>query len=537
MTQSTRIWALPTALVCILTAVPLLATIGAFFVPDNAWEHIRQTVLWSYVGNSLLLMLLVGLLAGVLGTLSAWLVAATTFPGRRALKWMLVLPLAAPAYVVAYVYTDLLETSGPLQSWLRSSFDLQQGAYWFPSVRTLTGAAVLLALVLYPYVYLLARAGFASRMGSTFEAARMLGASPARAFWRVALPGIRPAIAGGLALVLMETLADFGVVAYFSVPTFSTGIFRTWIGMGDKAAALKLAGTMLIFVAALVAVESASRRGRHHGSGTASAAGDRIKLRGWGAVGATIFCVCPVLFGFVVPTCVLTWMALTQGDTLLARTFTTYAANSVSVAAVAALVATAVAVLLAYTSRLHPRPAIHASVRFATLGYALPGMLLAVGLLGPMGWLDQLLTRWMAQNFAWSGGLILSGSLVLLVYAYVVRFLTVAFNSVSAGFAAVPPGLDDAARSLGSSPGRVVRRVHLPLLRRSIGVAGLLVFVDVMRELPATLILRPFDFETLATRVYRLASDERLTEASTAALAIVLVGIIPVLLINRSQAD
>lgn len=537
MTQSTRIWALPTALVCILTAVPLLATIGAFFVPDSAWEHIRQTVLWSYVSNSLLLMLLVALLAGFLGILSAWLVAATEFPGRNMLKWMLVLPLAAPAYVVAYVYTDLLETSGPLQRWIRASFDLQLGEYWFPAVRSLSGAAVLLALVLYPYVYLLARAGFSNRLGSTFEAARMLGASPTRAFWRVALPGIRPAIAGGLALVLMETLADFGVVAYFSVPTFSTGIFRTWIGMGDKAAALKLAGTMLVFVAALVAVESASRRGKHHGSGAGTGAGNRIRLQGWSALGATVFCICPVLLGFVIPTGVLAWMSLTQGDGLLASRFTTYALNSVSVAAIAALVATTVAMLLAYTSRLDARPATRASVRFATLGYALPGMLLAVGLLGPMGWLDQSLTRWLAQSFGWSGGLILSGSLVLLIYAYVVRFLTVAFNSVSAGFAAIPSSLDDAARSLGATPAGVVRQVHLPLLRRSVGVAGLLVFVDVMRELPATLILRPFDFETLATRVYRLASDERLTEASTAALAIVLVGIIPVLLINRSQAD
>lgn len=537
MTQSIRIWALPTAFVCLLTAVPLLATVGAFFVSDSAWEHIRQTVLWSYVSNSLALMLGVGLLAGVLGVLSAWLVAATTFPGRHMLRWMLVLPLAAPAYVVAYVYTDLLEPSGAIQSWLRRIFDLQLGEYWFPQVRSLSGAAILLALVLYPYVYLLARAGFSARMGSTFEAARILGASPASAFWRVALPGIRPAIAAGLALVLMETLADFGVVAYFSVPTFSTGIFRTWIGMGDKAAALKLAGTMLAFVAVLVAAENASRKGRHHNAGSRSAPGTRIRLRGWQAWSATLFCACPVLLGFVIPICVLGWMAATQGDPLLARSFTTFAANSVTVAAIAAIVATAVALLLAYTSRLHPRPLMQGSVRFATLGYALPGMLLAVGLLGPMGWLDQLLTRWLAQTFSWSGGLVLSGTLVLLVYAYVVRFLTVAYNSVSAGFATISPSLDDAARSLGSKPGAVVRRVHLPLLRRSVGVAGLLVFVDVMRELPATLILRPFDFETLATRVYRLASDERLTEASTAALAIVLVGIVPVLLINRSQPD
>ena len=535
MSHSTKIWALPTGFVCALIAVPLLAVVGALFVGDDSWNHIQETVLWDYVANSLILMLLTGALAGVTGVLTAWFVTATEFPGRRTLSWMLVLPLAAPAYVVAYVYTDMLEPSGPVQSWLRQVFDLAVGDYWFPTIRSLPGAAVLLAMVLYPYVYLLARAGFAARVGTTFEAARALGASPARAFWRVALPSIRPAIVGGLALVLMETLADFGVVAYFSVPTFSTGIYRTWIGMGDKIAALKLAGTMLIFVITLLAIENSSRKGRHHGTGRTSSGTLRIQFHGISSILVSIFCAVPVLLGFLIPISVLAWLAIVEGDQLWGRSFASYASNSIGVAALAALIATALALCLAYVSRLHPKPLFRASIRFATLGYALPGMLLAVGLLGPMGWLDQRLTRWFADNLAWTGGLILSGTLFVLTYAYVVRFLTVAYNTVSAGLSAVAPAVDAAARSLGAKPMEVVRRIHLPLLRPSMGAAALLVFVDVMRELPATLILRPFDFETLATRVYRLASDERLGEASTAALTIVLVGILPVLLINRAE--
>lgn len=526
-------WTLSSILVSLVVALPVIVLLYYLVVPGgDAWTHLRATTLPNYIWNSLSLMGLVALFATMFGVPAAWLVAATEFPGRRQLSWLLVLPLAAPAYVIAYLYTDLLDFSGPVQSWLRASFSLRAADYWFPQVRSLPGAALLLSLVLYPYVYLLARTAFSARAGVHFEAARSLGATPYRAFVKVALPAARPAIAGGLALVLMETLADFGVVDYFAIPTFSTGIFRTWIAMGEKVAAMKLAAVMLVFVFALVGFESLSRRGRFD-SGTAHGKVTRMRLsRGKGML-AFFYCLLPVLFGFIIPLAVLTSYTVTGGDQLLGRGFTGYVLNSVSVAVTAAVLATGLALLLAYTQRLSDNPGTRAAIRISTLGYALPGLLLAIGLLGPIAGYDRALTAFAANTFGWSGGLILTGTVALLVYAYIIRFLTVSFNSVTGGLQGISPAMDAAARSLGASPRRVVRRIHLPLLRPSLAAAMLLVFVDVMRELPATLILRPFNFETLATRVYRLASDERLTEASTAALTIVLVGLIPVLLLDR----
>ncbi len=531
--QSHMGWTAASTVISFLVALPILVLLYYLFVPGGeTWAHLRSTTLPDYILNSLSLMGLVAVFASLLGIPTAWLIAATEFPGRKTLSWLLVLPLAAPAYVVAYLYTDLLDFSGPVQSWLRETFSLSAGDYWFPTVRSLTGAALLLSLVLYPYVYLLARAAFTARAGVFFEAARSLGKSPFSAFMKVALPAARPAIAGGLALVLMETLADFGVVDYFSIPTFSTGIFRTWIAMGEKVAAMKLAAVMLVFVFALVGFESLSRKGRFD-SGTGHGKITRIKLAGGKRILAAITCFAPVMFGFLIPVASLLVYSITGGDQLLGRSFSGYVVNSVSVSVVAAVLATVFALLLAYTQRLSGSRTTKAAIRISTLGYALPGLLLAIGLLGPTAEYDRLLTGYLAEHFGWTGGLVLTGTVVLLIYAYIIRFLTVSFNTVSGGLQSISPSMDAAARSLGANPRQVVRRIHIPLLRPSLAIATLLVFVDVMRELPATLILRPFNFETLATRVYRLASDERLAEASTAALTIVLVGLVPVLLLNR----
>ena len=465
-------------------------------------------------------------------TCSAWLVATCRFPGRSWLAWLLVLPLAAPAYVVAYAYTDLLDVSGPVQSGLRGLLGLGIDEFAFGGIRSLPGAAVMLSLVLYPYVYLLCRASFASTAGTHFEAARVLGQSALGAFLRVSLPAARPAIAGGIALVLMETLADFGVVQHFSVPTFSTGIYRTWIGLGEKAAAMRLALIILVFVALLVGLETLGRRGRPDVQAVGSAL--RFELRGWRAAAAMTACAVPVTLGFVVPVGLLAWYELTGGgDPLAGERFLGFAWNSVRVSLAAAVIATAFAVLLAQTQRRLPGRLTSAALRVGTLGYAIPGVLLAVGLLGVVGDADRALTVFFRDRFGYEGGLVLSGTVFLLVYAYVCRFLTVSYNSVHAGFAGLSPTLDAAARTLGTTPAGVVRRIHLPLLRPSVVAAVLLVFVDAMRELPATLLLRPFNFDTLATRVYWLASDERLAEASSAALLIVALGIGPALLANR----
>ncbi len=529
-----HIWTATAVCIALLAAVPILTILAYVFVPsDPAWAHLFQTNLGPYTLNTLILMISVAILAALIGVSTAWIVATTDIWGRATFRWLLILPLAAPAYVVAYMYTDILSFSGPVQTWLRSTFDLLPGEYWFPPVRSLAGAAILLALVLYPYVYLLAFNAFSNQTAAQFEAARMLGKTPTQAFFRVALPGARPAIAGGLALVLMETLADFGVVDYFAIPTLSTGIFRTWFAMGEKTAALKLAGVMLLVVTILVVFEYSNRKTRLDSGGRGERQRQRIILSPWQNVVAVLICALPVLAGFAIPVGVLIAYSIAGGDQLLGRGFFVFAQNSITLAITVALIATAIAFFLAYVQRRISTKAIKASVQISTLGYALPGTLLAVGLLGPVGSLDRSLTQFVSTWLGWDGGLILTGTTLLLVYACVVRFLTVSFNSVAGGLANISPAMEEAARSLGSRPLDVARRIYLPLLRPSFIAAALLVFVDVMRELPATLILRPFNFETLATRVYRLASDERLTEASTSALVIVLVGLIPVVLLNR----
>ena len=532
-TVASRFFLLAAIVVALFVAAPIAAVLVAALMPaDAAWQHLVDTVLADYVMNTLLLMLLVAVLAGAFGVATAWLVATCRFPGRRWLSWMLVLPLAAPAYVVAYAYTDLLDVSGPVQSALRNALGLGIDQFAFGGVRSLPGAAVMLSLVLYPYVYLLCRASFVTSAATHFQAARLLGRKPFGAFIHVALPAARPAIAGGIALAVMETLADFGVVQHFSVPTFSTGIYRTWIGLGEHAAAMRLAFMMLGFVALLIGLEALGRRGKPD----VQALGQppRFKLRGASAIGATAVCVLPVLFGFVVPLGLLLYYQLTVGgDPLAGEQFIAFAKNSVAVSVTAAVVATVFALLLAGTQRRMPGRLTGAAIRISTLGYALPGMLLAVGLLSATADVDRALTVALRDGFGYGGGLLLSGTAFLLIYAYVCRFLTISYNSVHAGFEALSPTLDAAARTLGARSSEVVRRVHLPLLRPSLVAALLIVFVDAMRELPATLLLRPFDFDTLATRVYWLASDEKLAEASSAALTIIALGIGPALLANR----
>ncbi|WP_081871725.1 ABC transporter permease [Parvularcula oceani] len=530
-------WAgIGTAVVAALACLPILAILwGGFGRPDEI-VGASSVVLPDYLLNTGGLVLIVGVLATAIGVGTAWLTTAMTFPGRALFSWLLVLPLAAPAYLVAYVYTDLLAFTGPVQTALRAAFGAD-GSAWVPPVRSLPGAGLMLALVLYPYIYLLARAAFSAQSRSQFLAARSLGASPASAFRRVALPGARPAIVGGLALVLMETLADFGVADYFAIPTFSTGIFRTWLALGDRQGALQLAGILLIFVAALVAVEAASRRGEVTSRDRLSEGAPPFTLSPRHAALAMIACALPILLGFVVPVSRLAWLALAGGDRMAFGTLLGYAGNSVSIAVITAGIATATALLLGYAERRAQKRGVlgrakRGALRLATLGYALPGTLLAVGLLSPLGSFDRWLTRLSREVTGIDHGLLLTGSIALLTYALTVRFLTVSYNAVGAGFEKVPPSLDAAARSLGATPAKLAWRVHIPLLAPSILAAASLVFVDVMRELPATLMLRPFDFETLATRVYRLASDERLAESSTAALLIIAVGMLPVALLN-----
>jgi iron(III) transport system permease protein len=519
-----------------LAGLPIAAIlVSSLSGGTEAIAHLARTVLPLYVANTALLMALAGGLAVVTGTAAAWFISAAEFPGRRVLGWALVLPLAVPAYIAAYIYADILSFSGPVQTGLRSLTGWGVADYNFPTIRSLPGGAFVLGFVLYPYVYLLARGAFAAQSLTQFSAARSLGASPRAAFWRVALPAARPAIAGGLALVLMEVLADFGVAEYFAIPTFSTGIFRSWLAMGDKQAALKLAAMMLVFVAVLVMFEARTRSGRSDSrDGLAQRKSDRlIELTAGGKALAFLVCALPVLLGFVIPAGWLAWLATSDAAIGAMRNLGEYLSGSLWLGLAAALTCVVAALLLTFAKARSDSAVVTSAIRLATLGYALPGALLAVGLLAPLGAFDQSLTRLARDSFGYSGGLLLTGTSLVLIYALSVRFMTVAYNSLDSGLARIPPGLDAAARSLGAGPARVLARIYAPLLAPSLGAAAALVFIDTLRELPATLILRPFNLETLATRTYRLASDERLVEASIPALILLAAGLLPVLLLNR----
>ncbi|MFN4039451.1 MAG: ABC transporter permease [Erythrobacter sp.] len=529
-------WTLGALVIAALAGLPLATILVSSLTGGiEAIAHLARTVLPLYVANTALLMTLAGSLAVVIGTGTAWLVSAAAFPGRRILAVALVLPLAVPAYIAAYIYADILSFAGPVQSALRAATGWGVADYTFPAIRSLPGGALVLALVLYPYVYLLARGAFAAQSLSQFRAARSLGASPRTAFWRVALPAARPAIAGGLALVLMEVLADFGVAEYFAIPTFSTGIFRSWLAMGDKQAALKLAAMMLVFVAVLVIFEARTRAGRSASRDGLVARGSEplVELGPLGKALALTCCAIPVLLGFVIPAGWLAWLATRDAAQAATRALGEYISGSLWLGLSAALVCVIAALLLAFAKARSTSPLVTGAIRLGTLGYALPGALLAVGLLAPLGAFDQTLTRFARDAFGHSGGLLLTGTSLILIYALSVRFLTVAYNTLDSGLSRIPPNLDAAARSLGASPARVLARVYAPLLAPSLGAAAALVFIDTLRELPATLILRPFNLETLATRTYRLASDERLVEASIPALILLAAGLLPVLLLNR----
>jgi iron(III) transport system permease protein len=523
--------------VAALIVAPLLAVVGNVFAPgDSTWAHLVSTVLPGYVRNTALL--LVGVTWGVvsIGVLSAWLVTAYRFPGQRVLEWALILPLAMPAYVMAYAYTDWLQFSGPVQSALRAATGWQAREYWFPEIRSLYGAAAMFSFALYPYVYLLARTAFLEQSRSAIEAGRLAGYGAWGTFFRVALPLARPAIAAGTALALMETLADFGTVQYFGVNTFTTGIYRTWFALGEPAAAAQLAGVLMLIVLLVLTLERASRGLAKYQHTAQSRLRSCYALGGRRALLATAACALPVGLGFAVPVLVLVNMTLNRGDARLGGMFLELAANSFGLAALAALVTTAVALVVGYGLRLRPGALTRGAARIAGLGYAIPGAVIAVGVLLPFARLDNALDAWMRASFGISTGLLLTGTVGVLLFAYLVRFLALALSTVEAGLAKINRNLDDAARVLGRSPARTLLRVHVPLLWGSVLTAVILVFVDVLKELPATLILRPFNFETLAVRVYRFASDERLAEASTAALAIVLVGLLPVILLSRAIA-
>jgi iron(III) transport system permease protein len=520
--------------IALMLALPILAVLASLLEPSGeTWRHLGATVLPRYVANTAALLVLVA--AGVvsIGVVSAWLVASYRFPGARLLEWALVLPLAMPAYVMAYAYTDWLQYTGPVQSLLRDATGWQGREYWFPEIRSLPGAAAVLSLALYPYVYLIARTAFRELSRSAIESGRLAGLTAWGSFWRVALPLARPALAAGTALALMETLADFGTVSYFALEVFTTGIFKAWLSMGDAAAAAQLSSVLLGFVLVVLLLERASRGRAAYHSPAPGKRSPPVRLRGGAAVLAFAACAAPVALGFVLPAAILARLALADPEARWGARLFALIGNSFVIAGVTAAVAVAVALMLAYAARISRSRVAAAANRVAALGYAMPGAVIAVGVLVPLGRLDNWLAATIEDAFGVKAGLLLTGTLAALVYACVVRFLAVALQTTEAGLARVTPSMEDAARGLGASPAAALARVHAPLVAPSLASALLLVFVDVMKELPATFALRPFNFDTLAIEAYNLAKDERLAEAAVPSLVIVLVGLVPLLALAR----
>ena len=521
----------------LLLGLPVLALIfSAFSADGDLFRHLADTVLLDYLGNTSGLVLGVVLLSLLFGVPTAWLVAMCQVPGRRALQWALMLPMAMPSYIVAYVYTDLLDYSGPLQAGLRSLFDWQSPAdYWFPAIRSLGGAAWVLALVLFPYVYLLARASFLEQSVSLIHSSRLLGCTPWQSFRRLSLPLARPAIMVGASLVAMETLADFATVHFFAINTLTTAIYDTWLGYGSLATAARLSCLMLLAVVLLIALE---RRSRQRQQVFQKSMGHeqplRYPLKGASLLLAGLWCWGLVLAGFGLPFVILLDYGVRYFALSWTPEFVRFAGNSLLISALTALLAMAIALLLGFFRRLDGGTRSLLPLRIAATGYAMPGTVLAIGVLVPLTALDfglNDLAEWLGMQ---GPGLLLTGTLTAIVFGYLVRFVAIAIGSVESSMGKISPSLDMAARSLGQGTGGMLRRVHLPLVRRGLFAGAMLVFIESMKELPAALLLRPFNFETLATHVYQFVSDEMLERGALGAIVIVLVGLVPLIWVNRS---
>ncbi|MBG79759.1 MAG: iron ABC transporter permease [Phycisphaerae bacterium] len=530
-------WVLGSCLAALFVAIPVGVVLASVFrSSDGEWSHLAQTRLGLYASNTAILALSVCALAAVFGISTAWLVTMHRFPGRRLLSWALLLPLAVPAYLSAYALTDLLQFSGPLQTWMRETFNLQAGEYWFPDMRTLGGAITVLAFALYPYVYFAARIAFLEQSRSALEASRTLGRGPFRTFLTVAIPLARPALIGGLLLVLMETVADFGAVDYCAVDTFATGIYRTWFGLESQIAASQLSALLLSVLFLVIGVEWMLRRSnRYHRTAVRCSQPQATRLGPVAGLLAMFLCLVPVTIGFLLPAGRLLDLALFQGDSRASEVLAELVWTSAMLGIIAAVIALILAMVLGYARRIRPNALTGLASGISRSGYAIPGPVIAIGVLVSLGWADHRINDVSTSMFGDEArtGLIFTGSILALIIGYQTRFLAVSLSFVESSLLRIHRNLDDAARTLGVGPAKAFLGIHLPLIRTGLIAGGLLVFVDVVKELPMTLMLRPFNLDTLAVRVYQLASDERLEEASTAALAIILVGFIPVILLSR----
>lgn len=535
-------WKITSWVAAILLVLPILAIFyTAIGDSDELFAHLFATVLPTYTLNTFFLVIGTMLLTLVFGLPSAWLMAMCKLPGEKILQWALVLPLAMPGYIVGYIYTDWFDFAGPIQIWLRNTFELTPQQYWFPDLRTLPGATTILALVFYPYVYLLARSAFMEQSSSLLQSARLLKCTPWQSFFRVSLPLARPAIAIGLSLVAMETIGDFGTVSYFAVSTLTTAVYDTWLGYSNLTAAAKISAIMLLVVVLLLSAERYSRRKQKHFQAQFSSHEDnRYSLQGWKKLLAVVWCWGLVLAGFILPIAQLVSYATDYFNSSWTLEFQSYSFNSLKVSLSVALVCVLIALLVNFYQRLNSQGGERVStssslpMRLAALGYAVPGTVLAIGIMVAVLTLDHSVND-LAKLMEWGRpGLIFSGTMFALIFALTVRFAAVAVGSVESSLAKVSPNLDMAARTMGCNSTQMLKRVHLPLVMRGALIAGLLVFIESMKELNASILLRPFNFETLATYVYNYVSDQQLELAALPAILLVLVGLIPLILVNRS---
>jgi iron(III) transport system permease protein len=526
-------WPLAAGIIALGVVTPIIIVVSSLLTPSlDIWTHLWQTYLLELVWNTLALIVGVGLGVLLLGTGLAWLVTMHRFPGRALFEWLLVLPMAMPAYVIGFVFLAIFDFTGPVQTWWRAMFGPK---VWFPDIASFGGVVLVMTLVLYPYVYLLARNAFLEQSAATLETAQVLGTSTIGIFWKVMLPLARPSIAAGVALALMETLADFGTVALYGYSTFTVAIYRVWFGLFNRDAATELASLLLFFTFGLLLLERLLRgRARFYQTAGSVRPVTPQRLSGWRAWGATSLCTCVSGVAFFLPVGqLLRWTVMTIGESQYDTRYSTFLANTLLLAAATAIIAVAAALVLAYGLRLSRSRPMTLVARLASMGYALPGSVIAVGVLIPLAFLDHTLDGVLRRLFGVSSGLLLTGSMAGLVLAYLVRFLAISSQTVEAGLVKITPGMDMAARSLGLAAGGVLRRIHVPLLRSSLACAAMLVFVDVMKEMPATLLLRPFGYDTLAVRIWQLTSESFWEAAALPALTIVAGGMLPVLFLMR----
>lgn len=532
-----RSWSLTGYAIAVLLVLPLFALLLQAAQPDEAvFGHLLSTVLPTYITNSLWLILWVSIGSLLLALPCAWLMARCEFVGRRYLQWALLLPLAMPAYIVAYVYTDLLDYAGPVQRSLRALFGWSSPQdYFFPDIRTLGGAACVLSLVLFPYIYLLARTAFMEQSLNLAHASRIMGCSPWQSFWRLSLPMARPALAVGVALVAMETAADFATVNYFAVPTLTTAVYDTWLGYGNLTAAAKLSAIILLVVFSLIGIERFARRKQQlFQKQSRIQVIDLYRLSPMQTLLALGYCITLLLLAFVLPSSILLSYAINYFEQSWNPLFWQLSVNSLTLALITSLVCCVIALVLMFIRRVSPRSSDALPSRLASTGYALPGTVLAIGVLVPLTLLDFAIND-IADWLGMTGpGLLLTGSTAALVFAFCVRFVAIAIGSVESSYKRISPSLDMVSLTLGQSPRRLLQRVHLPLLTKGLFAGALLVFIESMKELPAALLLRPIGFENLATYVFQFVSDEKLEHGALPAIVIVLVGLVPLIYLNRS---